>query len=57
MESNNKDVALTVTAKGSDMEFNWVKHGDHPDDDVTINPDNDKYHKTESVLKNAITKL
>ena len=50
-------MALTVTAKGSDMEFNWVKHGDHPDDDITITSDNDKYHKTKSVLKNAITKL
>ena len=51
MESNNKDVALTVTAKGSDMEFNWVKHGDHPD--VTINPDNDQNYEIESVLENA----
>ena len=52
MESNNTDVALTVTAKGSDMVFNWVKQGGHPDDDVTINPDNDQNYETESVLEN-----
>ena len=57
MESNNKDVALTVTAKGSDTEFNWVKHGDHPDDDITINPDNDQNYETESVLENANYKV
>ena len=50
-------VVLTVTAKGRDMEFNWVKHGDHPDDDITINPDNDQNYETESVLEIATYKL
>ena len=31
-----ESVVLAVTAKGRYMEFNWVKHGDHPDDDITI---------------------
>ena len=50
-------VVLTVTAKGRDMEFNWVKHGDHPDDDITINPDNDQDYETERVLEIATYKL
>ena len=48
-----ESVVLTVTAKGRDMEFNWVKHGDHPDDDITINPDIDQNCETESVLEIA----
>ena len=50
-------VVLTVTAKGRDMEFNWVKHGDHRIDDITINPDNDQNYETESVLEIATYKL
>ena len=50
-------VVLTVTGKGIDMEFNWVKHGDHPDDDITIDPDNDTNYETESVLEIATYKL
>ena len=52
-----ESVVLMVTAKGRDMEFNWVKHGDHPDDDITINPDNDQNYETESVLEIATCKL
>ena len=52
-----ESVVLTVTAKGRDMEFNWVKHGDHPDDDITINPDNDQNYEIESVLEIATCKL
>ena len=48
-----ESVVLTVTAKGRDMEFNWVKHGDHPDDGITINPDNDQNYDTELVLENC----
>ena len=50
-------VVLTVTAKGIDMEFNWVKHGDHPNDGITINPDNDQNYETEWVLEIATYKL
>ena len=50
-------VVLTVTAKGRDMEFNWVKLGDHPNDGITINPDNDQNYETESVLEIATYKL
>ena len=46
-------VVVWVTAKGRYMEFNWVKHGDHPNDDITINPDNDQNYETESVLEIA----
>ena len=46
-------VVLTVTAKGIDMEFNWVKDGDHPNDSITINPDNDQNYETEWVLEIA----
>ena len=52
-----ESVVLTVTAKGRNMEFNWVKHGDHLDDDITINPDNDQNYETESVLEIATYKL
>ena len=52
-----ESVVLTVTAKGGDMEFNWVKHGDHPGDDITINPDNDQNYETEWVLEIATYKL
>ena len=50
-------VVLTVTAKGRDMEFNWVKHGDHPNDGITINPDTDQNYETELVLEIATYKL
>ena len=50
-------VVLTVTAKGRDMEFNWVKHGDHPDDDIPINPDNGQNYETKLVLEIATYKL
>ena len=46
-----ESVVLTVTAKGRDMEFNWVKHGNHPDDGITINPANDQNYEIESVLE------
>ena len=48
-----ESVVLTVTAKGRDMEFNWVKHGDHPNDDITINLDDDQNYETEWVLRNC----
>ena len=48
-----RSVVLTVTAKGRDMEFNWVKHGDHPNDEITINPYKDQNYETESVLELA----
>ena len=52
-----ESVVLAVTTKGRYMEFNWVKHGDHPDDDITINPDNDQNYETELVLENATCNL
>ena len=50
-------VVLTVTAKGRDMEFNWVKDGDHPDDGITINPYIDQNYETESVIEIATYQL
>ena len=55
MESN-KNVNLTVTAKGRDLMFKWMKHGDHADDKTTISEDDDvdrPYRLTESVLEMA----
>ena len=46
----NTNVNLTVTAKGRDLTFEWVKHGSHPDDDTTISEDDDSpYRMTETV--------
>ena len=50
VELNKTNVNLTVTAKGRDLKFKWVKHDDHPDDDITISDDDDKpYGVTETV--------
>ena len=54
---SNKNVNLTVTAKGRDLKFKWMKHGDHSDDDITgtTSEDDDRpYCMTESVLEMAM---
>ena len=48
MLSGEKNVNLTVTAKGRSMKFKWRKHGKHSDD-ITILEDGDLYHATELV--------
>lgn len=37
------NVNLTVTVKGSYMEFTWLKHGDYDDDYTQIHGDDDLY--------------
>lgn len=54
VESNKRKVSLTVTAKGSDMKFKWLKHGDLSDDDITIKGDEDQYTVTELVIEMSI---
>ena len=41
---------LTVTAKGTDMKFKWLKHGEHRDDDKAISQDDDQYCMTVTVI-------
>ena len=49
------NVNLSITAKGKDMKFKWLKHGDHSDDDMTISMIDERYHMTESVLEIVIS--
>ena len=47
--SGEKNVKLSVTAKGRSMKFKWRKHGKHSDD-IKLLEDGDLYHVTESVI-------
>ena len=53
MDFLQTNVNLRVIAKGKNMEFTWLKHGDDSDDDRSIRVDDMQYRVIRSVIKMA----